>query len=277
MTSDGAARSSQYATQSVETSPNVEIGNREGNGPVVILCEHAACDIPALYQGLGLAPVHRSSHAAWDPGARAVAMKLSDALDAPLIASRVSRLVYDCNRPPEAASAMPERSEIIDVPGNHDLTPAQRAARIDAIYRPFCQAVSRVLAERAARHLPTVLLTIHSFTPYYYGHTRRVEIGILHDADARMADAMLAQSHRLTHRNIQRNAPYGPEDGVTHSLKLHGMGNGLANVMVEIRNDLLATPDDEATMADEVLQLILPALATLGFEMSPQQGGERDA
>lgn len=270
MTSEGMAGSSQQA------SPSVEVSNREGNGPAVILCEHAACEIPEVYQGLGLDPVHRSSHAAWDPGARAVAVKLSDALDAPLIASRVSRLVYDCNRPPEAASAMPERSEVIDVPGNHDLTPAQRAARVDAIYRPFCQAVSRVLADRAARHLPTVLITIHSFTPYYDGHTRRVEIGILHDADTRLADAMLAQTHRLPHRDIQRNAPYGPEDGVTHSLKLHGMGNGLANVMVEIRNDLLATPNAEATMANEVLRLILPALATLGFAVPPQED-ERDA
>lgn len=270
MTSDSVAGSSQHALQSVE------IGNREGNGPAVILCEHASHDIPEFYQGLGLEPVHRSSHAAWDPGARAVAVKLSDALDAPLIASRVSRLVYDCNRPPEAASAMPERSEVIDVPGNHGLTQAQRTARVDAIYRPFCRAVTGVLTDRAARNIPTVLLTIHSFTPYYYGHTRRVEIGILHDADARLADAMLAQSHRLPQRNIQRNAPYGPEDGVTHSLKLHGMGHGLANVMIEMRNDLLTTPDDEATMADEVLRLLLPALATLGFAVPPQEG-ERDA
>lgn len=266
MTSDDAAPASQ----------SVEIGNREGNGPVVIVCEHAAYDIPELYQNLGLDPAHRRSHAAWDPGARALAVKLSDALDAPLIASRVSRLVYDCNRPPEAASAMPERSEVIDVPGNHNLTPAQRAARVDAVYRPFCNAVTSVLMGRTARHIPTVLITIHSFTSYYHGQPRAVEIGILHDADARLADAMLAQSHRLPHRNIQRNAPYGPEDGVTHSLKLHGINNGLANVMIEIRNDLLATPDDEDAMAAELLQLILPALVAMGFEIS-SQGGEHDA
>ncbi|MEQ6918394.1 N-formylglutamate amidohydrolase [Halomonas aquatica] len=255
-----------------QSSPYVEIHNRDANGPVVLLCEHASHHIPEQYHGLGLDPAHRHSHAAWDPGARAVAMKLSERLHAPMVASRVSRLVYDCNRPPEAPSAMPECSEVIDVPGNHNLTESQRSARIDSVYRPFCDAVTSVLAQRAAHHLPTVLITIHSFTPNFHGRVRAVEIGILHDADSRMADAMLAQSQRLPHRRIQRNAPYGPEDGVTHSLKLHGIANGLANVMIEIRNDLVATPDDEDAMAQELLQLLHPALATFELELASQKG-----
>ncbi|SDI92039.1 Predicted N-formylglutamate amidohydrolase [Billgrantia gudaonensis] len=256
--------------------PSVELHNRSGKGPVVILCEHASPDIPEPYHDLGLDPAHRFSHAAWDPGARDVAMALSRALDAPLVASRVSRLVYDCNRPPEAASAMPERSEVVDVPGNRNLTEAQRAQRIESVYRPFCTAVTQRLEERAASHLPTALITVHSFTPDYHGKPRTVEIGILHDADRRLADAMLAQSHRLAHRQIRRNDPYGPEDGVTHSLKLHGIGHGLANVMIEIRNDLLGTPADASTMADELLLLIEPALAELGFEI-PIRGDAHDA
>lgn len=255
---------------------SVEVQNRAGNGPAVILCEHASHYIPKQYHELGLESAHRRSHVAWDPGARAVAMKLAHALDAPLVASRISRLVYDCNRPPEAASAMPERSESIAVPGNLKLTKAQRAARVEVVYRPFCDAVTRVLKDRVVRNIPTALITIHSFTPCYLGQSRAVEIGILHDADSRMADAMLAQSHRLTHRKVQRNAPYGPEDGVTHSLKLHGIGNGLENVMIEIRNDLLATPDGEKTMAEELLQLIRPALTELGLVM-PLQGGTHNA
>lgn len=259
------------AAHNIEEKQSVEISNQGGNGPVVILCEHAASHIPEQYQGLGLAAEHRQSHAAWDPGARAVALKLSAALDAPMIASRVSRLVYDCNRSPESASAMPERSEVIDVPGNYNLTEAQRTARVDAIYHPFCSAVTDVLTERAARNIPTVLVTIHSFTPSYHGQSRSVEIGILHDNDARMADAMLSQAHLLPHRNIQRNAPYGPNDGVTHSLKLHGIGNGLANVMIEVRNDLLATAEDEGAIVEELLQLIHPGLAAFGLGVIPQE------
>nr|CDQ33808.1 putative N-formylglutamate amidohydrolase [Virgibacillus halodenitrificans] len=255
-----------------QLSPNVEILYRYAKGPVLLLCEHASYHIPEHYHGLGVAPSHLRSHAAWDPGARDVAVALSGLLDAPLVASRVSRLVYDCNRPPEATSAMPERSEVVEVPGNRELTSAQRAARVEAVYDPFCKAVTQVLAQRTAHDIPTVLITVHSFTPTFHGRVRAVEIGILHDADRRLADAMLAHAHRLPHRCIQRNAPYGPQDGVTHSLVRHGIDNGLANVMIEIRNDLLATLEDAHAMARELMQLIQPALAALGVELTHREG-----
>lgn len=262
--------------QAEQSSQSVEIVNPAGCGLAIILCEHAAHNIPEQYQNLGLDPDHRHSHAVWDPGARAVALKLAQELEAPLIASRVSRLIYDCNRPPEAVSAIPERSEVIEVPGNRNMTVAQRATRVNTVYRPFCDAVTAVLVDREARHLPTALITIHSFTPVYHGQARTVEIGILHDDDSRLADAILAQSHCLPHRNIQRNAPYGPSDGVTHSLRLHGIRHGLANVMIEVRNDLLATASAQETIANELLMLIRPALASLE-PGNPWQGGACDA
>lgn len=246
--------------------PVVEISNPEGSGGALILCEHASNHIPERFAGLGVLDADRNSHAAWDPGARAVALHLSRALDAPMVASLVSRLVFDCNRPPEAASAIPEKSELIEVPGNRNLTDAQRQLRADEVYRPFCGAVSDVIKARKAANLQTVLITIHSFTPVYYGQPRAVEIGILHDSDHAMADAMLANTKALPNRRVERNQPYGPQDGVTHSLQLHGMAHGLANVMIEIRNDLLRTPKDEVNMAEELLTMIQPALATLAHQ-----------
>jgi predicted N-formylglutamate amidohydrolase len=222
--------------------------------------------MPERYDGLGLREEWRDSHAAWDPGARAVALRLSEALDAPLVASRVSRLVYDCNRPPEADSAMPVFSEVVEVPGNRDLTPAQRDERIATVYRPFCDTVSALIEARRARDLPTVLITVHSFTPVFYGKTRETEIGILHDADSRMADAMLAEAGRLPERRIERNKPYGPEDGVTHSLKIHGIAQGLPNVMIEFRNDLVADAAGVAAMAQDLMAMIGPALVALGVD-----------
>lgn len=238
-----------------------ELLNGAGRGRAVILCEHASHHIPGRYNGLGLSQSDRRSHAAWDPGARAVALALSKALDAPLVASRISRLVYDCNRPPEAPSAMPAKSEVIEVPGNMNLRPDQREEREMTVYRPFCDAVTRLIESRKSQGLETALITMHSFTPIYFGAPRDVEIGILHDADSRLADAMLAAAPALSHRRIERNAPYGPQDGVTHSLQLHGIRHGLANVMIEVRNDLMKTPTEEAQVAEELLTLLRPALA----------------
>ena len=250
---------------SIGNSPAVELVNPEGAGVALLLCEHASCHVPGRYGGLGLREEWRESHAAWDPGARAVALRLAQALDAPLVASRVSRLVYDCNRPPDSAGAMPVLSEVVEVPGNRDLTPEQCEERIATVYRPFCDAVSALIAARRGRGLPTVLITVHSFTPVFYGQRRETEIGILHDEDSRMADAMLAEAGRLPGRRIERNRPYGPEDGVTHSLKIHGIAQGLANVMIELRNDLVADEAGVEAMARDLMTMIEPALAALGL------------
>lgn len=236
---------------------NVEILNQDGQGRVAIICEHASSFIPPEYDGLGLAEEDRESHAAWDPGARTLSMKLSAALDAPMVASRVSRLVYDCNRPPEALNAMPEQSEVIVIPGNVGLTQDDRDARTNAIYRPFCAAVDQVLDERGP---DTVIVTVHSYTPVYFGKLREVEIGLLHDDDSRLVDAMLERSSTLLHRKIERNEPYGPQDGVTHSLKLHALSRGLANVMIEVRNDLMRTDADIEEITQELLSMLVPAM-----------------
>ncbi len=236
---------------------SVEILNQAGKGRVVLLCEHASNHIPQEYDGLGLSEADRFSHAAWDPGALALTQVLSQALDAPVVASTVSRLVYDCNRPPEAASAMPEKSELIEVPGNVDLDQPQRDARIQSVYVPFCQAVAQVLD---ARGPDTVVVTVHSFTPVYFGRPRAVELGLLHDEDSRLVDAMLDHVGQIPLRRTERNEPYGPADGVTHSLRLHALSRGLANVMIEVRNDLLSTEKQIADMALDILALLKPAL-----------------
>lgn len=233
----------------------------QGAGGALLLCEHASAHIPARYGDLGLRPEWRESHAAWDPGALALSEVLSAALDAPLVAGGVSRLVYDVNRPPEAFSAMPVRSERVDVPGNVGLTDAQKQERIETVYRPFCAAVEAFLDAR-----PRALITVHSFTPVYFGVPRATEIGILHDSDSRLAEVMLA--HAPATRQVDRNLPYGPEDGVTHSLKRHALSRGLANVMLEIRNDLLTTPAEIKTIAAELLSMLRPALAAVPVEVT---------
>ena len=240
----------------------VDILNPDGRGAVILVCEHASNHIPDAYGGLGLDDAARESHAAWDPGALPLARLLAQALDAPLVAGRISRLVYDCNRPPDAASAMPERSEMIDVPGNHGLDANARRDRTKSIYEPFTKALTEVIA---ARHPPVALITVHSFSPTWFGTPRAVEIGILHDTDSRLADLMLTEAPALAPRRIERNAPYGPEDGVTHTLRLHGLAGGRPNVMLEVRQDLLRTDAAQQQMADEILHMLSPALAALGL------------
>lgn len=239
----------------------VLLKNGDGSSSVVLVCEHATSHIPEAYGDLGLAPEARRSHAVWDPGAMEVATRLSKHLDAPLIASGVSRLVYDCNRPPTAHDAMPARSEIIDVPGNCNLSNDDRADRARLYYAPF-QAALRRLIQRVA---DPVLVTIHSFTPIYHGAKRTVEIGVLHDSDTRLADAMLQVADRHTAADVQRNAPYGPQDGVTHTLREHGLRGGHPNVMLEVRNDLIETSRQQDAMGRMIAGWLADACAQLNL------------
>lgn len=244
------------------TETPVEIEAPDGRGAVILVCEHASNHIPEAYGGLGLDKAARLSHAAWDPGALPLARLLSRALDAPLVAGSISRLVYDCNRPPEAPDAMPEKSEMIEVPGNRGLDAAARAERVRRVCEPFREALAGVIA---ARRGPVALVTVHSFSPTWFGVPRPVELGILHDVDTRLADLMLAGAGTLPARQVARNAPYGPQDGVTHTLRRHGLANGLPNVMLEVRQDLLSGAAAQAQIAQEILALLRPALAALGL------------
>lgn len=240
----------------------VSVHNEAGASDVVLVCEHASNRFPAAARDFGLSPEVRESHAAWDPGALALAKLLSSRLDGVLIHANFSRLVYDCNRPPDSPAAMPEKSEIYEIAANVGLIPAERYARMAALYVPFHDRISSILAARAEQGRRTVLVTMHTFTPVYFGKPRAVEIGILHDADCRLADAMLAHLGEQAYR-IERNAPYGPEDGVTHTLQLHALPGGHLNVMIEVRNDLVRDEQGVGAAADCLERMMSNALATL--------------
>ena len=248
----------------VGEKPVVEIINPEGKAPLVLVCEHASNTIPDYFNGLGLSQKARQSHIAWDPGALPVAQALSKAFDAPLVCARISRLVYDCNRPPSAPSAIPAKSEDAVIPGNANISQAEGRARIEQIYQPFNQTLEHTIAQRLSRGnsqgSKPALVTIHSFTPVFLGQQRLVELGILHSSDTTLADKMLSVAPQITKLRVERNQPYGPADGVCHTLDTHGIANGMANVMIEIRNDLLTTPQAVENVAQTLQTMIEQAL-----------------
>ena len=237
----------------------VDVLNAQATSPVVLVCEHASAFIPSRFQDLGLVSEALNSHVAWDPGAMDLAEQIAARLDAVLIAAKTSRLVYDCNRPPDAPDAMRVRSEVFDVPGNVGLTATQKMDRVATYYEPFRRTVTEVMGERT----DPVLITVHSFTPVFHGQTRDVEIGVLHDSDARLADALLSNG-KMPPMQVRRNEPYGPNDGVTHTLKEHALPHGHLNAMLEVRNDLIADAKSQTAMADLLSNWVEDALAKTG-------------
>lgn len=239
------------------------IENSTARSRAVIVCEHASNHFPAPWGDLGLTAEQRMAHIAWDPGALGLARGLAQRLDAVLVHAPVSRLVYDLNRAPDMAGAMAARSEIHDIPGNANLTTDDRAARTAALYLPFHDGLHALLMDRIARGLHPALITIHSFTPVYFGSPRAVEFGVIHDADDTLPRAILDAARTRTTLKAAMNEPYSAQDDVTHTLRLQATPYGLPNAMLEIRNDLIATPDAETQMAATLAPVLAAALAAL--------------
>lgn len=241
----------------------VQTENGDAAGPFLIVCEHASNHIPPAWGTLGLDAAALKAHIAWDPGALGVARRLARNLGAPLVHAGVSRLVYDLNRPPLAAGAMTARSESYDIPGNANLGAAERRRRTEEIYLPFHGALHAEIARRMAAGVRPVLVTVHSFTPVWFGAPRAVEFGVIHDADPALARAVLAEAKARTGLDARLNEPYSAADEVTHTLRLHATPYGLSNVMLEIRNDLIADETAEEAMADGLTPILAAALAAI--------------
>ncbi len=238
-----------------------EIFNAQGPSPYVLICEHASNALPRALGTLGLSDEDRQRHIAWDIGAAGTARILSKLLNAPLILQRYSRLAYDCNRSPEAIGAMPPKSEMHDVPGNTGLMPEQKLLRINGLYRPFMDAITTLLDERAAHGQHTILASMHSFTPIYFGKPRTLELGLLFDRDPWLANFMIKA---FPGDKARLNEPYGPKDGVMHLMSVHAAPRGLKHVMIEIRNDLIAQHAGQNTWANHLTVPMAQAATILG-------------
>jgi len=213
----------------------VEVANANGEGAAVLLCDHASNRIPHRLGSLGLDTRQLADHIAWDPGAAEVARRLSSELDAPLVLSGYSRLVIDCNRPLGHPGSIPEESAGVAIPGNRGLAPEARMLRVETLFRPYHDVVAGLLDRRIAR--PTLLLSIHSFTPVLNGRARPWHVGVSYGRDPRLAALLLEALARAGDLSVGENQPYPIEDAVDYTIPHHGEGRGLPSVMIEIRQD----------------------------------------
>ena len=247
-------------------SEAVEILNPSGAGEFVIVCEHASRFIPRDLHDLGLSKNQLCSHIAWDAGALEVARVMSVELDAPLIAAKISRLVYDCNRAQGVESAVVAKSDGVSIPGNSGLSRTGVRGRYERVYQPFFETLKGCLEDRDQRGQKSAIVTVHSFTPIMNGIKRYLDLGVLHDADRRLADRFLAVAQEGGNLRVRLNEPYGADDDVTHTLVEHGVSKGRLNIMLEIRNDLLKDTAAQTLFGERLAQWVLRAREKLTVE-----------
>ena len=135
----------EEAPESVAPSP-ITLVNADGAAPFVLVCEHASNYMPSRYGGLGLPEQELTRHIAWDVGAAELTRQLAARLDAVALLAGASRLLVDCNRPPDSPTLIPEISEI-PIPGNKNINRGGETGT----YSHLVRTVSRghhTLAER---------------------------------------------------------------------------------------------------------------------------------
>jgi predicted N-formylglutamate amidohydrolase len=236
--------------------------NVRGRGPYAIVCDHASNRIPPAYGDLGLPASERIRHIAWDPGALAVSMRLSEMLDAPFVHSTVSRLVVDCNRFTDSDTLMPELSEHTPIPGNVGISAAERQSRIALYHAPFHATVDQLFEARRAAGLATILVCMHSFTPMFKGVARPWPIGVLPPVDDGFSRALFeALAAELPGDPVGWNEPYAANAGVSYTIDHHG--RGVPATMIEIRHDEILEPAGVALWADRLARCLEAARGAL--------------
>ncbi|MDE0521029.1 MAG: N-formylglutamate amidohydrolase [Boseongicola sp.] len=109
-------------------------------------------------------------------------------------------------------------------------------------------------------------MTVHSFAPVLHDRPRDVEIGIVHGEDDRLARAMMDVIPEGLSFETRLSEPYSAADGVALTIDRRGATNGLLNVMIEIRSDLICTTRRQLDMADRLVAWIRLARAGFGRE-----------
>ncbi|TPW35719.1 N-formylglutamate amidohydrolase [Oecophyllibacter saccharovorans] len=223
--------------------------------PFVLVSDHAGRSVPHRLGDMGVPAEQWERHIAWDIGIRNVARHLHELLGAAWIEQVYSRLVIDCNRRPGHPTSIPPVSDGTPVPANAALAPTARQQREEEILLPYHEEIARVL--QARRNRPTLIVSLHSFTPEMNGRARPWQIGLLHDHDPESA----ALFSRLLQASdpalcIGDNEPYALTRQNDYTVPRHAEDRQLPALELEIRQDLITDEAGQAFWAERLADLL---------------------
>jgi predicted N-formylglutamate amidohydrolase len=227
-------------------------------GRWLVTCDHATNTVPDSVGGgdLGLSPADMARHIAFDIGAAGVARRLGQLLNSPVITSNFSRLVIDPNRGEDDPTLLMKLYDGTIIPANRTADRAEIERRLTTCYRPYHDALAQLAARPA-----TVLVSIHSFTPQLRGKPPRPwEIGVLHAFDDALSASLLGQLRGESDLTVGDNEPYTghlPGDAIDR----HALRHGRPNLLIELRQDLIADAEAQRAWADRIAPHLETALA----------------
>jgi predicted N-formylglutamate amidohydrolase len=240
--------------------------NAADASPFLFTCDHYGRLLPQKLGNLGLPESELMRHIAWDIGIAGVAERLVTSCNAHLVAQRYSRLVIDCNRPPSTASSIPRLSEATTIPGNEEISAEEAALRRREIFDPYHRRIDAIIDQRLHEKRPTVLVSLHSFTPVYAGAARPWHIGTLYHRDTTLPPLLLRALRAEGDLVVGDNKPYAVSDLTDYTIPVHGEARGLINTGIEIRQDLIADQSGQQQWAERLARILSEIEAQLRAE-----------
>ena len=166
-----------------------------------------------------------------------MARALAAALEAPLVASTISRLLVDLNRSighPQVFSVATRGA------------PAMLRSKIaEQHYRPYRAQVERFVRQSVSRGRRVIHISSHSFAPELNGIARRADVGLLYHP-GRRGEAELCARWKASlaavapEFRVRRNYPYaGKGDGLTSLLRLRYPPGAYVGVELEINQNIV--------------------------------------
>jgi len=233
----------------------VETINPDAPPGLLVIVDHASNALPPGYGTLGLDPAEFERHIAYDIGTAGLARALAGRLNATTLLGGFSRLLIDPNRGEDDPTLVMQISDGAIVPGNRGIDRAERERRLDTCYRPYHAAIEAQIT----RAIRPAVLSIHSFTPRLRGRPPRPwHVGALWGPDAASGERLLDILGQDPALCVAANEPYlGGSPGET--LDQHVYHRDLPNILVEIRNDLIADEAGQIEWADRLAPAIREA------------------
>ena len=183
---------------------------------LILTCEHAGNAIPEKFKSV-FDPFYAelNSHKGLDIGA----LDLFNFLK-PLAAynrhETTSRLLIELNRS--------LHHKDLFSPVSKKLPSDEKQKLIASIYKPYREAVEKVISDSIFSGEKVLHLSIHTFTPVWHGKERPCDMGILYDSKQKteraLAESFKSKLLEYSHFRIRFNYPYkGSSDGFTTYLR----------------------------------------------------------
>ena len=218
-------------------------------GGILVVSDHASNRVPADID-LGIDPALLGQHIAVDLGVGQVGALMARRAGIAAFQGNVSRLVCDCNREQHAPAVIPIASDGHAIPGNA-LDHAGHQARLNRFYHPYHDALARLLDDVP----PALILSLHSFTPQLAtsDQPRPWQVGVLYNQDDRAARLAipLLEAELLV---VGDQEPYSGQL-LNATMNRHAEADGRPYLGIEVRQDQIATPAQQAVWAERLVRI----------------------